>query len=690
MSILGAVVSVGGLAVLLALPGVLQTAGIKTPWLLVTAVIVAGAGGAFTDLLKRRLERTTDGREAVLDGCLTLPGDKRLPLVHSVDDPTLVGVRHAWPVDFQPPTPRHVRRDVHESLVSQLQAGKFVLLVGEQLSGVSRSAYEAVRAAVPAHTLIAPRPVVDTLRAAIEYAKSASHVVLWLDELDQYLVPGGLTFQDVRHIASGSHHRTIMATIKSSTLNQLQSDTSSEAQEAKRILRDPKQNRLECQLSGRELKRAWQLSADERIGAALRPPREFGLAEYIGSGPPLFARWKNASGTGANPRGASLVRAAVDCRRLGLTRPLAREMLQELHTLYLIRRPRQPTEPVQDAWDWALDQCEGTVSLLMPSAPLGDSAPLDVFRYLIDASEREDHERKEGPEWVPDDICTHVLTLTTPQEAEAIATLAHAYGRYSAAQRAFRHAIDQHSRQHSPEDERTLAAQSGFARWLHVMGDTIEAERIVRVVLRVQQRTLGTDHPRTLASRQHLAVLQFENGQRDAALAECESVLAQRTDLLGDDALETLESRFALVSMRDQQESPHAVVTRLRADLEARMADPGLGPHHSATSTAHLSLAAALWQLGQVHQAQEECRTVWKERRRILGQDHPRTLEVFSTLADWQGQTGDAEGAATSLAEVLAAQERILGPDHAETRNTRNLLAVWLQQAAGVRPPDNP
>lgn len=682
VSILGAVVSVGGLAVLLVLPGVLQTAGIKTPWLLVTGMIIAGAGGAFADLLKRRLERAADGREAVLDGCVTLPGDKRLPLVRNVDDPTLVGVRQAWSVDARPPSPPYVCRDVHDGLVAQLQAGKFVLLVGDRLSGTSRSAYEAVRAAVPEHTFIAPRPAADTLRAAIEYAKSSSHTVVWLDELDQYLVPGGLTFQDVRHIVSGSHHRTIMATIRISTLNQLQSDTSPETQEAKRVLRDPKQHRLECQLSGRELDRAWPLSADERIGAALRPPREFGLAEYIGSGPPLFARWRNASGTGANPRGASLVRAAVDCRRLGLTRPLAREMLQELHTLYLIRRPRLQTEPVQDAWDWALDQCEGTVSLLMPSAPLSDSAPLDVFRYLIDASEREDNERKEGPEWVPDDICTHVLALTTPQEAEVIATAAHAYGRYSAAHRAFRHAIDQHSRQHSPEDERTLAAQSGFARWLHVIGDTIEAEQIVRVVLRVQQRALGTDHPSALASRQQLAVLLFENGQRDAAVAECESVLAQRTELLGEDALETLESRFALSSMRDQQESPHAVVARLRADLEARMADPQLGPHHSATSTAHFSLAVALWQLGQAQQAQEECRTVWKERRRTLGQDHPMTLEALSTLADWQGQTGDAAGAATGFAELLATQERILGSDHADTRATRTLLAVWLQRAA--------
>ncbi|MEU6764067.1 tetratricopeptide repeat protein [Streptomyces sp. NPDC046853] len=683
VSILGAVISVGGLAVLLAVPGVLQSTDVGTPWMLATGVVVASAGGICTDLVKQRLQRTANGREVALDGCIRLPGDKRLPLVADIDDPTLVGVRPTWPVDTGPPSPPYVRRDVHEGLVAQLQAGKFVLLVGDRLSGTTRTAYEAVRAAVPGHTLIAPTsPGVDKLRAVIEHAKSLPRAVVWLDDLDQYLVPGGLTFQDVRHLVGGGHHRAVMATIKISNLNQLQSDASSEAQEARRVLRDPKPVPLECKLTGSELDRARALSADERIGAALRPPREFGLAEYIGAGLPLFDRWRNASGTGAYPRGASLVSAAVDCRRLGLTRPLARAMLEDLHTLYLAHRPRLRPEPVPEAWDWALEQHEGTLSLLMPATPHSDSAPLDVFRYLVDAREREDSERATGPEWVPDDICTSVLALAAPHEAEAIASTAHSYGRYTTVRRAFGHAIAQYSRRHSPEDERTLAARFGFARWLHVIGAFTEAEEVVRAVLRVQEQTLGAGHPSALASRQQLALLLFEKGRPEAAVAECESVLARRIELLGEEAPETLESRIALTSMHDRQESPHTAAARLRADTDARVADPDLGPGHYATLTSRFSLAIALWQLGQTHHAQEECHTVLEGRRRALGHAHPDTLEVLGTLASWRGQAGDAAGAAAGFAELLAAQELTLPASHPSLRGTRRLPAHWLDRAA--------
>ncbi|WP_190079358.1 tetratricopeptide repeat protein [Streptomyces longisporoflavus] len=685
VSILGAVVSVGGLAVLLAVPGVLQSAGISTPWMLATGVLVAGAGGAFTDLVKRRLERTATDREVVLDGCVRLPGDKRLPLVGDIDDPTLLGVRPSWSVDTGPPSPPYVQRDVHEGLVAQLQAGKFVLLVGDRLSGTTRTAYEAVRAALPGHTLIAPTsPAVDKLRAVIEHAKSLPRAVVWLDDLDQYLVPEGLTFQDIRHLVAGGHQRTIMATIKISNLYQLQSDASFEAREAKRVLRDPKPVPLACKLTTSELDRARALTADERIGAALRPPREFGLAEYIGAGLPLFDRWRNASGTGAYPRGASLVSAAVDCRRLGLTRPLAREMLEELHTHYLAHRPRLQPEPVAEAWDWALKQHEGTLSLLMPSTPHSESAPLDVFRYLVDASEREDSERATGPEWVPDDLCTRVLALVAPDEAEAIASTAHSYGRYATVRSAFRHAIDQYSRQGGSGDERTLAARFGFARWLHVIGEFAEAEEVVRAVLGVQRQTLGADHPGTLAGRQQLALLLFERGQREAAVAECESVLARRIELLGEAAPETLESRIALTAMQERQESPHTAAARLRADTDARTADPDLGPGHSATLTSRLSLAIALWQLGQPRQAQEECRLVLEGRRRALGHAHCETLEALGTLSSWRGQAGDAAGAAAGFAELLAAQERTLRQDHPSLRETRGLLAYWLERAAGA------
>ncbi|MGW2568134.1 hypothetical protein [Streptomyces sp. NPDC001537] len=237
--------------------------------------------------------------------------------MREVDDPTLVGIRRTWPTDAGTGIPPYVRRDVHHRLVALLRSGKFVLLVGDQLSGTTRTAFEAMQAAVPGHTLVAPTGI-DKLRAAVEHAEDSSNTVLWLDQLDQYLVPGGLKFNDVRHIVSAARGRTIVATLSTSNLHRLETGTSAETIEARRVIDDARQMKLDVRLSDDEMELARGLSTDEHIGEALASTREFGLAEYIGGGQRLFTRWWNALDAEPNSRGASLVRAAVDCRRLGL------------------------------------------------------------------------------------------------------------------------------------------------------------------------------------------------------------------------------------------------------------------------------------------------------------------------------------------------------------------------------------
>nr|WP_260860422.1 hypothetical protein [Streptomyces cupreus] len=50
-------------------------------------------------------------------------------------------------------------------------------------------------------------------------------------------------------------------------------------------------------------------------------------------------------------------------------------------------------------------------------------------------------------------------------------------------------------------------------------------------------------------------------------------------------------------------------------------------------------------------------------------------------MARWQGEAGDAAGAATALADLLTDRTRVLGQDHPETLNTRHNLAYWRGKA---------
>ena len=66
---------------------------------------------------------------------------------------------------------------------------------------------------------------------------------------------------------------------------------------------------------------------------------------------------------------------------------------------------------------------------------------------------------------------------------------------------------------------------------------------------------------------------------------------------------------------------------------------------------------------------------------RVLGPEHPETLETRHDLARWTGEAGDAGGARDQFAALLPVGERVLGPEHPETLETRHDLARWTGEA---------
>jgi tetratricopeptide (TPR) repeat protein len=75
-------------------------------------------------------------------------------------------------------------------------------------------------------------------------------------------------------------------------------------------------------------------------------------------------------------------------------------------------------------------------------------------------------------------------------------------------------------------------------------------------------------------------------------------------------------------------------------------------------------------------------------RRRILGPEHPATLDAAGNLAITLRAQGDLAGARALAAEVLTASRRILGPEHADTLSAANNLAMTLHaqgDLAGAR-----
>jgi hypothetical protein len=88
-------------------------------------------------------------------------------------------------------------------------------------------------------------------------------------------------------------------------------------------------------------------------------------------------------------------------------------------------------------------------------------------------------------------------------------------------------------------------------------------------------------------------------------------------------------------------------------------------PHESDRSTAARDQYAALLAV----------------QERVLGAEHPDTLNTRANLARWTGHAGDAAAARDQYAALLTVQEGVLGIEHPDTLNTRANLAAWTQRA---------
>jgi hypothetical protein len=64
------------------------------------------------------------------------------------------------------------------------------------------------------------------------------------------------------------------------------------------------------------------------------------------------------------------------------------------------------------------------------------------------------------------------------------------------------------------------------------------------------------------------------------------------------------------------------------------------------------------------------------DRLRILGPDHPHTLDTRANLAMVRLEAGDSRGALAAVNELLPEFSRVLGPDHPDTIAARDLLTA--------------
>ena len=165
----------------------------------------------------------TSPTESVPLGCLLhLRDDGRPPLVGQVD-PLDLGVKPAIDTTdrHDQDLPPYVPRTGDDDLEWAIAEGGIVLLHGKAAAGKSRSAFEAIHRLRPHHQLLTPA-YAGALKDVVEAGYPIRDAVVWLDDLERFLTPGGIDQALLQRLCpSGRADVVVVATIRDEELSRL-------------------------------------------------------------------------------------------------------------------------------------------------------------------------------------------------------------------------------------------------------------------------------------------------------------------------------------------------------------------------------------------------------------------------------------------------------------------------------------
>lgn len=313
---------------------------------------------------------------------------KGLPVAAEVTDRAVLGIHPAIPLpasadpSLPEELPLYVRRDVDDDLRAWIAArrgsGGFLLIVGPAAAGKTRTAHQLIQDMLPSWPLLMPASA-EKLTAYIHAAPEAGDLVIWLDELQNYLGPGGLSAALIRRILIGPQPVIIIGTIWPHVYDTLTTPPARSGDsptaglawhelggDVREILATlPRRIDLQPSFTAAEQDRARAVAdRDPRIAEALAHGRN--LPETLAAAPDLIRRWIHA----ADPYGAAVITAAVTARRCGHRLPLPPAVLLPLaqHALTPEQRAHARPDWFQTAVHWARMPVRGTAAPLLALA----------------------------------------------------------------------------------------------------------------------------------------------------------------------------------------------------------------------------------------------------------------------------------------------------------------------------------
>jgi tetratricopeptide (TPR) repeat protein len=233
----------------------------------------------------------------------------------------------------------------------------------------------------------------------------------------------------------------------------------------------------------------------------------------------------------------------------------------------------------------------------------------------------------------------------------------------------------------SPKDdeESRIELTRKFANCLYSDGRYNETEPWYVRMMERSKRVLGEEHPDTLASIHHLAIIYSDQGRWKEAGELQRAVMESAIRLLGVNHFNTLTSMANLASTFWNQGR-----WKEAEELEVQVMETRkrvLGEEHPETLTSMGNLASTYRNQGRWKEADELEVQVMETRKRVLGEEHPETLTSMGNLASTYRNQGRWKEAEELFVQVIETSSRVLGEEHPNTLTSMANLAstCWNQ-----------
>lgn len=607
-----------------------------------------------------------------------------------------VQLRRAGRHDRMPP---YVRRDHDPGLRSSLRAHRFILVMGETKAGKTRSAFEAVREQFPKHRFVRPASAdgMSSLHALVDRARPC---IVWLDDLEHYMRPGGLTRQILDDLFVWENV-IVVATLRRELLNTFYplDDPSEPARtrwrEARSVLNAAVQVDVSAYWSAAERGRA-RSGGDPRLYSALRAPdHRVGLG--LVAGHEQAQRWTAARYSTSHARAAAAVLAAVDAQRVGLYRTLPEHLLERAHAAYL-PHTGSTVEAGYESWENALNWAQLPAEDAGCMLHLYSDGTVRAFDYLAEVLPVEP---------VPEEAWRTWLDAATPEEAFVIGQNAAAGLEYGRARRALSKAeaagVDGasaalavvtaeegrparalpvlHSRaeelrqRYGSDDVSVLRAEYDLALYTGEAGDAARAAALFASLLPRCRQLLAAEHDLALDVRHQLATFTGEASDAPTAAAQFTDLVEDLKTMRGTHDQRTLSARHQEAKFIGVQEGRKN--KERAASLYRQLADDcaqTFGPTHPETLTNRHQHAAHTAAAGNTAAAAQLFDDLLPTYAAVFGTDHPATLWTRLQCALYPPLSAPA--ATIRLRQVLTDFVRVQGPEDPDTLQVEFELAL--------------